>query len=138
MTLFEEMLKEYEYNTKECFSFDDYTLIFKSFGNILLQTKIGTYSGDYIILYNENNKYQLLISGYGSCSGCDSLLACNNENDFNMLVNNIKESIKEFNSIKELVEYLENKDIIQWYKSEDEFIYFLNQVKKIKQNNKDV
>jgi len=83
----------------------DYQPIVNSFGEIALQVDDDDYQGDSRILYKRGDDFGLLIFGWGSCSGCDALQACNT-----------------FKEIGELIEGLE-RDII-WKSKADMLVFF--------------
>jgi len=66
------------------------------------EERFGSYQGDMIMIlkdtYSNNieyiTHYGFLIFGYGSCSGCDSLLACESFEDLEELRNRYESQIK--------------------------------------------
>ena len=62
------------------------------------------------ILYEKDGKYGYLIFGWGSCSGCDGLQACENIKDIQSLMDGIESDIKWFDSLGELKQYFKDKD----------------------------
>ena len=81
---------------------------------------IGSYQGDYYYIANYNDKWYFLRIGYGSCSGCDDLLACCTFEDYQNLQNKIKGNIREFNTLEELIDWLTSEDNDEhWYISSD-------------------
>lgn len=110
--------------------FNTYDDMVDSWGYESLATDfIGDYQGDIFYLLKNNDEYSILDIGYGSCSGCDALEACDTREDRIELAESIKSSMKWF-SKKDLldhlnVEYLETqyfyyqtdaKEIIEKYK----------------------
>ena len=83
------------------------------------------YQGDGIFLLQMNDRYCFHVMGYGSCSGCDYL----EDISFNELSQH-RQSIKDdeslwFDSIKNMLQYIETKDWSTDYLSEylvDEFV----------------
>ena len=82
----------------------------------------GHYQGDYIfIVKNSEGELGVVVVGYGSCSGCDALEACETEEQFNSLIDSIVANIK-WGSKKKLISYVKNevKDN-DWYRSDKGF-----------------
>ena len=77
---------------------------------------IGSYQGDYYYFAIYNNKVYFVSIGYGSCSGCDSLLACSSIEDFVELQDSIKRDIREFDNLEELITWIKNS--AEWWLSD--------------------
>lgn len=88
----------------------DYQPILDLFGNIVFQFNDSDYQGDSFLLYRKDEKYGILIFGWGSCSGCDALQACTSFEDVDDLINELKDSIAWFSNKEMLCEYVKNKD----------------------------
>lgn len=112
---------------------DDYQPMLDEFGEILVQVDDNDYQGDSFLIYRNNSQYGLLTFGWGSCSGCDALQACDNINEVQELMNSLYDSITWFNSLQELKDYISNDDIIElkWYYYSDIFKSFREQVLKL-------
>jgi len=84
-------------------------LIKSTNSDVINTTYLGNYSGDALMILRRDNKFGLLIFGYGSCSGCDALKACNDYKDLYNLREALHKSViwKEYT---EFVEYLKDKD----------------------------
>lgn len=108
----------------------DYQPMLDEFGEILVQVDDNDYQGDSFLIYRNNSQYGLLIFGWGSCSGCDALQACDNINEVQKLMNSLYDSITWFDSLQELKDYISNDDIIElkWYYYSDNFKSFREQV----------
>lgn len=120
------------YPNKE--EFYDYQPIINSFGNILIQIDDVDYSGDSRILYQKDGKYGYLIFGWGSCSGCDALQACDNYDDVDELIESLKNNIKWYSSLQELQEYFKTKDWgLEYSCNQGETKEFIDKVLKFKQ-----
>ena len=77
----------------------------------------GSYQGDFWYIGLKDNKIYFLNIGYGSCSGCDALLA--REDDIQGLISlqdSIKRDIREFDSFEELINWIVNGH--EWWFSE--------------------
>jgi hypothetical protein len=58
------------------FSPADYDPMIMSIGRVLVQWDEDDYQGDTVALIERDGQYGILIFGWGSCSGCDALQAC--------------------------------------------------------------
>lgn len=93
------------------FCIGDYQPLLKSFGYpILLQVDDDDYQGDSRLIFQDGSKYGLLIFGWGSCSGCDSLQGCNSYEEVDALRNGLLNDIKWFGSASSMLEYLNTHD----------------------------
>jgi hypothetical protein len=88
----------------------NYQPIINELGNVLVQVDDNDYQGDSRILYEKDGKYGFLIFGWGSCSGCDSLQACENIWEIQALMENLGNSIRWYDTIDELKQYFKDKD----------------------------
>jgi hypothetical protein len=89
----------------------NYQPMLESFGKIELQVDDKDYQGDSRLIYSDdNNRYGLLIFGWGSCSGCDALQACNNLQDIEQLRQRLSNSVKWYDTSQELLAYINEKD----------------------------
>ena len=77
---------------------------------ILLQESDHDYQGDSMMLLQDGSRYGYLSFGWGSCSGCDALQACDSLADYEALRDGLEGSIKWFGSLPEVVGYLRGKD----------------------------
>jgi len=75
ISFFDEEKARYFYN-KDDHGWYDYTPLISYFGHIILRVDDTDYQGDSRVLYEEGERYGYLNFGWGSCSGCDSLQAC--------------------------------------------------------------
>jgi thioredoxin-related protein len=89
----------------------DYTPMLDSFGfEKLLQVDDSDYQGDSRVLYKDDNRYGILIFGWGSCSGCDALQGCESFKELEDLQKELFDQIKWFESKEELLKYLTTHD----------------------------
>lgn len=111
----------------------DYQPMLNEFGEILLQVDEDDYQGDSFLIYKKDNKYGLLIFGWGSCSGCDALQGCNNIDEVQELMNQLYNDIKWFDSLQELKNYISNNDIMElkWCYRSYTFKEFIRQALKL-------
>lgn len=102
-----------------------YQPIIDSFGDALIQVDDDDYQGDTRILLEKDGKFGWLNFGWGSCSGCDALQACTTHNEVDSLINELKDSIKWYDSIEDLKKYFSTKDWsldYSWNEKQKEFI----------------
>ena len=88
----------------------DYQPIIDSYGEILIQVDDEDYEGDTrVLLYGELG-YGVLIFGWGSCSGCDSLQACKSYEEIDELIKDFYHDIKWFRSLETCQTWARNRD----------------------------
>ena len=104
----------------------DYQPMLNAFGKVAIQVDDNAYQGDSRLLYDENGKIGVLIFGWGSCSGCDALQACNSLEEVQELCDSLQRDIKWFDDKKQALEYFTKHDWkgdYSWYQAETkEFI----------------
>lgn len=88
----------------------NYQPIIDDIGKVLIQVDDNDYQGDTRVIFEKDGKYGYLNFGWGSCSGCDSLQACNKTEDIQRLMDEIVSSIYWFDSIDALQTYFKEKD----------------------------
>lgn len=94
-----------------CFHYPyDYSPIYKSFGEVLLEDHDDNYQGDSRIILKNENRFGFLNFGWGSCSGCDALQGCNSYEELGVLIESLRLSIAWFDSLQELKDYIKNED----------------------------
>lgn len=99
--------------------------------NIVFEETIGSYQGDYLYFFEDSDKYGLLVFGYGSCSGCDSLEACSDEKEVTSLRDSIESEIKWFKTKEEVAKFIwdtDKKAFKDWWYYDDEADKFLDKV----------
>ena len=110
----------------------DYQPMLNEFGNILLQKDEQDYQGDSFLIYEKDDKYGYLTFGWGSCSGCDALQACNTIDEVQELMDKLYSDIKWFDSLDALKEYFEKIDwTLKYQYSIPEFKEFLTEIKTL-------
>lgn len=88
----------------------DYGPLLQSFEyEILLQVDDSDYQGDSRLIYRNGDQYGMLIFGWGSCSGCDSLQACESMKEIAELRDSLHGQIK-WDSLRGLHDYITGKD----------------------------
>lgn len=103
------------YPNRDHYGFDsicEYQPILEQFGQILLQVSDQDYQGDSRVLYRDfaSSKVGWLQFGWGSCSGCDALQACDSYVEVDSLIRLLHESIKWFDSVEEALEFFTKHD----------------------------
>lgn len=88
----------------------NYDPLLQSMGyEIVLQVDDSDYQGDTRVLFKDGDKYGLLIFGWGSCSGCDSLQACSTYRELEELRQELWQQIR-WDTAGLLLSYVTNKD----------------------------
>jgi hypothetical protein len=99
------------------------TLLEKQGYEIISGRSFGGYQGDYLYLLYYNGLYGFVIIGYGSCSGCDALQACNTQEEVDALMEDIVRNIH-WGNIEEILAVIE-KNLKgynhNWYNYESTF-----------------
>ena len=80
----------------------DYTPMLEQFGEILIRVDDNDYQGDSYLIYKKENSYGYLRFGWGSCSGCDALQACDTIQEVQELMDTLYNDIIWFISLVEL------------------------------------
>lgn len=60
---------------------------------VLAWETFGSYQGDYAVIVKKDGLLGFVVIGYGSCSGCDSLEACDTQEDYDSLMSSVLKSI---------------------------------------------
>lgn len=88
----------------------DYQPIINHFGTIAVQVDDSDYQGDTRVLYADTGKgFGYLNFGWGSCSGCDALEACNSYTEAADLIRDLESSIK-WASKEEMLTFFKTHD----------------------------
>lgn len=87
------------------------------------------YQGDYFYFGELGDKYYYVVVGYGSCSGCDALQACDSYEELLQLRERIAQNIREFNSLEDFQQWFEEHGEDQWYDT-SEITNFINMMKQ--------
>lgn len=94
----------------------------KSLGfEILEWVTFGSYQGDYAVILKKDETLGFVVIGYGSCSGCDALEACDSDKEYRELLQSVIQNIH-WGTQEELLskindEYNDNN----WYRYDDDF-----------------
>lgn len=107
-----------------------YNDLIEDFGSVVLSETFGSYQGDMFYVFEKDGQYGFLEVGYGSCSGCDALEACQSISDLYDLQASLRSSIRWFDTYSELKDYAMSDDrSLQWYSHEPGWPEFLEKVK---------
>jgi hypothetical protein len=58
----------------------------------------------------DDGKYGYILFGWGSCSGCDALQACDDMEDLNALAQSMWDSIAWYDTPQELINWIKTHD----------------------------
>ena len=106
-----------------------YQPMIDSFGEVLVQVDDNDYQGDTRVVYYKDGQYGFLNFGWGSCSGCDALQACDNEEDVDKLIDSLEQDVKWFDSLQELKAYItDSQRKYSYYSHEAEWADFVVKV----------
>lgn len=109
------------YKEDECWGWSDYQPMLEAFGTIAIQVDDHYYQGDSRLLYDNDGKIGFLMFGWGSCSGCDALQACNTIEQVQALCDDLQDDIRWFDNRKEALEWFCTHDWegdYSWYAEE--------------------
>lgn len=114
-----EVYPDYE---RQGYISSDYSLLLDSFGyENLLQVDDDDYQGDSRVLYRNGEQYGFLTFGWGSCSGCDALQACDTLEQADQLRKELHDQII-WKSPDEMLAYMRNHDWKGDYGYSPEFV----------------
>ena len=112
----------------------DYDPIIHSFGTVLTGACIGSYQGDTVAILRDNAKgFGFLVFGFGSCSGCDALQACETYAQIDELINNLENGVRWFSSLQEVKDYVMDDEMRKGshYYHEPEWVEFKHEVQSL-------
>jgi hypothetical protein len=88
----------------------DYGPVLESIGAIAIQVDDDNYQGDSRVLYRgKGDCWGVLLFGWGSCSGCDSLQACSHRKEIEELRDDLATRVR-WGTREEILAYLMSKD----------------------------
>lgn len=99
---------------------ESYDTLVESAGTIIKDWNIGDYQGDAIYLIKKDDKFGFVVVGYGSCSYCDALQSCENQQEVDALRQSIINSIF-WGTAEEILDYAINDHSNRWYFYADEW-----------------
>jgi hypothetical protein len=90
--------------------FSGYQPLLDSFEyEILYQVDDEDYQGDSRIIFKDGDRYGVLIFGWGSCSGCDAMEACDSIEDVEKLRTELHDTIR-WGALEETIQYFKAHD----------------------------
>jgi hypothetical protein len=101
------------YPNFEPYELTTYTPIINYFGKVIISHSDDDWSGDTIAIIQHPTSQDMigyLQFGWGSCSGCDRLKACENYNDLAKLIENMENSIIWKHNESDMVDWINNRD----------------------------
>jgi len=117
MKTYEEM---YGKHTGAFYAPCDYNPILGAIGEIVLQVDDSDYQGDSRVLYKDGDNWGVLFFGWGSCSGCDALQACDSPTEVEELGQQLESSVR-WKPQEEMLTWLYEHDWkgdYSWYEEE--------------------
>lgn len=88
----------------------DYDTIVKYIGKVAVQASDDDYQGSTYVLYDDPVKgFGYLCFGWGSCSGCDALQACDSNTELAKLIQELDQSVS-WKTKEELLKYMKEHD----------------------------
>lgn len=109
---------------------DEYIALIKDAGlDVIDYLAMGGYQGDLIVIVKKADKFGMIVTGYGSCSGCDVLQACyNNKKKLKQLQKELCDKVI-WKDITPFITYLKKKDWrSEYYYGEQELPPFIAHV----------
>ena len=97
-----------------------YDSLVASAGTIVKCWNIGDWQGDEVYLLKKDNKFGFVVVGYGSCSYCDALQSCENQEEVDELKASIVKDIF-WGTAEEVQAYAINDNANRWYYHEHEW-----------------
>lgn len=87
----------------------DYTPIIEACGEVVVREDQNDYQGDTWALLRRGDEWGYLCFGWGSCSGCDALQACDNVADLQCLADEIEARVT----------WRTRDEMREWFRSHD-------------------
>lgn len=119
------------HNTEDYLRIPSYYSIIESFGKVLVESSDNNYQGSTYALIESNSKLGYLEFGWGSCSGCDALEACDSYEDVDRLIMELESSIIWFYSKEDFIKWVKEKDWQGSFSWHDGIQNFLKEVEKL-------
>ena len=120
------------YDPDQSWGWGSYDPMLESMGyEIKVQVDDCDYQGDSRLLLKDGERYGILIFGWGSCSGCDALQACESIEEVGELRDELNDDIRWFNSKQEAVQFFKEHDWrgdwLYWSYNRDELRQYIIQ-----------
>lgn len=90
------------------FAESDYNPMLNAIGNVAVKVEEDGYQGDTWVLYDNDGKFGYLNFGWGSCSGCDALQACDTFKEAQDLFDYIERQVIWFESIDDAMSFIQS------------------------------
>lgn len=115
------------------YCYTDYSSLIDSFElEIIIEEHNGGYQGDsYYLFKNPEGSLGILIFGWGSCSGCDALEACDTKEEIYSLRDELYDDIHWEPTKEQMTQYVKDKHWegdFMWH--QDEGRTFISRIKK--------
>lgn len=109
---------------------NNYQPMLNEFGKREIQVDTDDYQGDSFVLYRSGERYGYLNFGWGSCSGCDALQACDSIEEVQELMDKLYNNILWFPSFECMMDYFSDEETLRmkWEWHSEEFQSFRKQV----------
>jgi hypothetical protein len=111
----------------------DYEPLLKTLAPVIvLQVDDEDYQGDSRVLFRDGDRWGVLLFGWGSCSGCDALQACDTWEEIAQLRNQLAADVHWEPSKADMLHYIETHDWegeYAWH--EEETKSFLHDAKEL-------
>jgi hypothetical protein len=96
---------------EEDWGYCEYSDITDIFGETLWGNSTGGWQGDeYVVFRGHDGRIGYLCYGYGSCSGCDALQACETLEEIVELAQDFWEGVQWFDNLREFKKWAETRD----------------------------
>lgn len=118
--------QKHEFEQKDFFDYKDMINSWP-YENLYLKY-VGDYQGDVVLLLKNGDDYGFFTIGYGSCSGCDALEACNTREERVSLALDFKRNIKWRDKVN-LINYLKQENLEhEWFWYDEDMRAAINEV----------
>lgn len=87
-----------------------YGPMINAFGNCVVRVDEDAYSGDTLVLYDNDGTIGYLKFGWGSCSGCDALQGCSTYEELQELCDYLQNQIIWFGDVTAALDWFEQHD----------------------------
>jgi hypothetical protein len=86
-----------------------YSDLLASMGEVITEESEGSYQGDTFVLLKRGSRYAYFTFGWGSCSGCDAMEACNSWEDVEQIRDGFFNTLR-WQSPAELIKFIREHD----------------------------
>lgn len=110
MEITERLVRSLNENKLDAYYHVAYSDIYNMFGHVVIEESIGSYQGDTLVFYHTPEWFGYLAFGWGSCSVCDALQACESFSDVADLANLLYSQIVKLDSLEKARDFVHNHD----------------------------